>query len=73
MQIDTITAPQKGDLVLVQGTITASKVEAYRVAEVKNVGGSLEVILNKRRNVWFDWNCYMSGKSWVTDCRVVTP
>ena len=73
MQIDTITQPQKGDLVLVQGTITIDRVESYRVAEVKLVDGDAEIILNKRRNVWFSWNGYMSGKSWVTDCRVVFP
>jgi hypothetical protein len=73
MQIDTITQPQKGDLVLIQGTITVDRVEPYRVAEVKETPDGTEIILNKKRNVWFNWGTYMSGKSWVTDCRVVFP
>ena len=73
MQINTITAPKKGDLVLVQGIGKPPKVEAYRVAETKIVEGDIEIILDEHRNVRFSWDTYMSGKSWVTDCRVVTP
>lgn len=73
MQIDTITAPKKGDLVLVQGIGKPPKVEAYRVAETKIVEGDIEIILNKRRNIWFSWNTYMAGLSWIKDCRVVKP
>lgn len=73
MQIDTITVPKKGDLVLVQEAVPANRVQAFKVAEVKIVDEDTEIILQKRNNIWFSWNAYMTGKSWVTDCRVVTP
>ena len=65
--------PRKGDLVLIQGTVTADRVEPYRVALVKDMPNGPEIILNRRRNVWFDWRKYLAGQSWVTDCRVVLP
>lgn len=75
MQIDTITQPKTGDLCLVQGHPNHSdgKVNAYRVVCVKSVDGDVEIVLNRRLNIWFSWNKYMTGKSWVIDCRVVLP
>lgn len=73
MNISSIVAPQKGDLVLIQGTLINNTVHPYKVAEVKEVDGDLEIILDKRKNVWFSWNLYMNGNSWITDYKLITP
>jgi len=73
MQIDTITQPRKGDLVLIQDWLLGTNVHAFRVDEVKETSDGTEITLRKRGNIWFDWGLYMAGVSWVKDCRVVLP
>lgn len=67
--------PKKGDLVLVQGKFPNSddNVQLYRISDVKTVDGYREVILFPRKNIWFSWDQYQSGTSWVTDILAVSP
>ena len=66
--------PKRGDLVLVSGKFPNNddNVQLYRISEVKAYDGYTEVILFPRKNIWFQWERYLSGKSWVTDILKVS-
>jgi len=65
--------PTINDLVLVQSKRDDAydNIELYRIADVKSVGGDLEIILFPRKNIWMSWNQYLAGKSWVKDIQIV--
>jgi len=69
-KITTAYVPKKGDLLLVQGPI--SRVQSFTVKEIIGACDRKEIILDKRKNTYFNLSMYFEKTSWVKDCRIVT-
>ena len=68
--VTKITDIQTGDTVIVTGDMlvnTAIKVEHIKVSG----DDGTEIILNKRKNQFFNLGMYLEGKSWVKECKIL--
>jgi len=68
-KITKITDIEKGDTVIITGDIFIH--EPFKVPMVKVSNDGTEVILNKRKNQYFNLGMYLAGKSWVKDLAII--
>ena len=71
MIIEKITAEtelKSGDLLLIA---IDTGVAAYTIKQILQLVGMREVILNRRKNTYFNLEMYLAGESWVKDARIV--
>lgn len=70
-EVKEITDIKKGDLILVTGDMF--NCEPFKVKEVKvtKIDGT-EIIIDRKRNRFFNLGMYLEGKSWVKHVAIIT-
>lgn len=61
----TTEAPKAGDVIVIETKRYKGERVVLRVAEVLNWGDGCEIVVNKRKNKYFNWGMYLKGESWV--------
>lgn len=68
-QVRSAADIQPGNIVIVKDEMG---LDVYKALEVKTVEDHTEVILDRRKNIYFSVEKFLEGKSWVKDVGVVT-
>lgn len=63
---------KKGDYIHIIGKNPIDS-QVIRVAEILDVDGHEEILLNKRKNTYFITNMLINGESWVKSAKIWTP
>jgi len=70
-KVELITDIKQGDTLIVTGDIL--KNEPVKAQTVKvSVNDGTEVIIDRKKNRYFNLGMYLEGKSWVKECYIVT-
>jgi hypothetical protein len=69
-EVKTITDIKQGDTLIVTGdTLKNESVKAQIVKVTPNDG--TEIIIDKKKNRFFNLGMYLEGKSWVKELKVI--
>jgi hypothetical protein len=69
-EVKTITDIKQGDTLIVTGdTLKHESVKAQIVKVTPNDG--TEIIIDKKKNRFFNLGMYLEGKSWVKELKVI--
>lgn len=73
IEITHIEDIKQGDLLLIKGNFSDGlDIRLLKVEKIKTtIGLSIQIILNFTESCYFDFDCYISGKSWVSECYKV--
>ncbi len=70
-KVTKIEDVKEGDTIIITGDVL--KNEPVKVKKIKvSENDGVEVIFDLKRNRFFNLGMFLSGKSWVKDCSVVT-
>lgn len=61
----TIAPPKSGDVLVIATKRNKNEKVIVVAKDVLNHSDGVEVILQKGRNKYFNWNMYLDGSSWV--------
>lgn len=64
----TTVPPKTGDVLVIATKRNKGEKAMVVVKDILNHGDGIEVILQKGRNKYFNWNMYLDGSSWVYKC-----
>ena len=72
-QVPNLEAIKKGDRLLIAGRFaTGEPIQLHKVADVKvSTTDGVEIILNRRKNIYFNLGMYLTGASWVKQVYIV--
>jgi hypothetical protein len=69
-EVKLLTDLKEGDTIIITGDnlkCEPLKVQMVKVSEQDGV----EIIFNKKKNLFFNLGMYLEGKSWVKECMVI--
>lgn len=57
--------PKKGDTIVIETKRNKGRKVILTVDEIVRMDGCVEVIIQSKRNKYFNWDMYKNGESWV--------
>lgn len=61
----TAKTPKVGDVLVIKTKRNKNQMVMVVVKDIISQGGEVEIILQKCRNKYFNWNMYLDGTGWV--------
>lgn len=68
--VETIDDIKQGDMLVVTGDTLMNEPVKAQIVKVSD-GDGTEVIIDKRRNRFFNLGMYLRGQSWVKEVKVI--
>jgi ASC-1-like (ASCH) protein len=66
-EVKKLTDINQGDMIIITGDVF--KCELVKVKKIKiSEKDGVEIIFNKKKNLFFNLGMYLDGKSWVKEC-----
>lgn len=70
IKVEKLTDIKEGDTICVTGDILNSEPFKVQMVKVSETDGT-EIIIDKKRNRYFNLGMYLEGKSWVKDVIII--
>lgn len=69
-EVKTITDIKQGDTLIITGDTLKNEPVKAQIVKVTSYDGT-EIIIDKKRNKFFNLGMYLEGKSWVKELKIV--
>lgn len=69
-EVKTITDIKQGDTLIVTGDVLKNKSVKAQIVKVTPKDGT-EIIIDKKKNCFFNLGMYLEGKSWVKEVKIL--
>lgn len=69
-EVKTITDIKQGDTLIITGDNYINEPFKAQIVKVSQNDGT-EIIINKKKNRFFNLGMYLEGRSWVKECKIV--
>ncbi len=69
-KVKTITDIKQGDTLIITGDILKNEPVKAQIVKITEQDGT-EIIIDKRKNRYFNLGMYLKGKSWVKEVKII--
>lgn len=69
-KVENITDIKKGDTIIITGDSLVKETFKVQMVKISDSDGT-EIIIDKKKNRYFNLNMYLENTSWVIECYII--